>query len=120
MCVVLIQSQDESRLGTRQEHPIRNQSMELGSRLHRAWSGEVRFGWRAYRVKPSTNVCLRVRFTAEMARTVHADSFRIPSQHCKCGVRALDYEPVARRTSDPAADFATEFLKSCHTSARAS
>lgn len=83
-------------------------------RLHKRCSCEVRLWRRTYRFKPAANVDLGMGFSAEMAGTGCIRCFRIPLQNTQVGIIALNNEPMNRGICDPAADFASELLKSCH------
>jgi len=53
-------------------------------------------------------------FSAEMACAWRIRGFWIPLEDGNLRIAALNHKPMVRAARDPAADFASEFLKSCH------
>ena len=52
--------------------------------------------------------------SAEMAGPFRVRCIGIPLEYDKLRIAALNHKPVIWVVGDPAADFASEFLKSCH------
>ena len=89
-------------------------------RFYRRWSREVGFGRRADRLEPPADIDLGMRFSTEMAGARGTRGGRVPLEYRELGIAALNDKPVIWAVSDPATDFASEFLESCHTLARVS
>jgi hypothetical protein len=75
---------------------------------------EVRFRWRARRIKPSADIDPGVGFPTVVTRSRGARRNGIPFEHGKFRSVALDHKPVTGAAGNPTADFASEFLKRGH------
>jgi hypothetical protein len=75
---------------------------------------EVRFRWRARRIKPSADIDPGVGFPTVVTRSRSARRNGVPFEHGKFGSVALDHKPVSGTAGNPTADFASEFLKRGH------
>ncbi len=75
---------------------------------------KIRFWGRAHRIKPSTDIYLRVGFPAKVTRSIRTRRCLVPSEHSQFGVAAPNNEPVTGAAAHATADFASEFLKGGH------
>src|SRR5262245_30630681 len=75
---------------------------------------EIRFRWRADRIKPSADIHTGMGFPTEVASSLSAGRSGIPFEHGKFGIAAPDHEPVTGTAGDLTTDFASELLKRAH------
>ena len=75
---------------------------------------DIRFRWRAHRIKPSADIDSGVGFPTEVTGSRCASRCGLPFEHWKFCVAAPDHEPVIRAAGDVTTDFESELLERAH------